>query len=619
MNILSYNPTTKVVTFSEPLDLSLLKTVRNGRTHKMLYDITNQLLCGTLSLDKTELTVVADTYGDLSTDELELVYAAIPVTFPSEAITVTVEGGLTNDQLRAAPVDVTGPVTNAELRATALPVATGITQPLTDTQLRATPVPVATGGLTDTQLRATPVPVATGLTQPLTDAQIRATALPVATGLTQPLTDAQLRATALPVSGPLTNAELRATPLQVLTQDPMAMTFGDTGVLDAFGRLRVSNPIGLHESQMTYNLLPIRIEQITTNGTITHDATNRCALLSFAGAPANSKAIMQTYETFLYRPGRSHLVEMSFNFQEGVPNVTKFAGYSDGVNGIEFQLSGSTKQFVLYSGTSLGNLIVPQANWNQDKLDGTGPSGLTLDITKTQLLIIDLQALYVGRVRIGFNIGGVNVIAHHFEHANVSQYPYIQYASLPVRCGMTSVDSSTTSMRFICSSVIAEGGDTEENGLSQSYAASLTAANGVDTHAISIRPSQLFYGFRNNSKLSVFSLEFLVTGNSPIKWKLCIGQALTGTTAFTSVGSTSGFEVNTAGTASGSPFLVIEQGFVSSSSQSKGEVSRSVLQRIPITLDAAGLQRLNGTLTVLVQGIGASSACQVAVNWRELR
>ncbi len=62
-------------------------------------------------------------------------------------------------------------------------------------------------GLTDTQLRAAPVPV----TGPATDAQMRAAPLPV----TGPLTDAQLRATSVPVTGPATDAQMRAAPLPV--------------------------------------------------------------------------------------------------------------------------------------------------------------------------------------------------------------------------------------------------------------------------------------------------------------------------------------------------------------------------------------------------------------------
>jgi hypothetical protein len=67
---------------------------------------------------------------------------------------ITVDGPLTDTQLRATSVPVSGPLTDTQLRATALPVS----GPLTDTQLRSTALSV-TGGLTDTQLRASAISV----------------------------------------------------------------------------------------------------------------------------------------------------------------------------------------------------------------------------------------------------------------------------------------------------------------------------------------------------------------------------------------------------------------------------------------------------------------------------
>ena len=67
---------------------------------------------------------------------------------------ITVDGPLTDTQLRAASVPVSGPLTDAQLRATAVPVS----GPLTDTQLRASALTVS-GPLTDAQLRASVVPV----------------------------------------------------------------------------------------------------------------------------------------------------------------------------------------------------------------------------------------------------------------------------------------------------------------------------------------------------------------------------------------------------------------------------------------------------------------------------
>jgi hypothetical protein len=304
----------------------------------------------------------------------------------------------------------------------------------------------------------------------------------------------------------------------------------------------------------------------------------------------------------------------------GVANVVKFAGYSDGSNGVEFRLSGSTKSFSILSNTDLGDETVIQQNWNLDKLDGTGDSGYDLDLNKTQILIIDLQALYVGRVRVGFDIDGTIVYAHEFLHSNRISFPYIQTASLPVRCGMSCTATVSATMDFICSSVISEGGQEEIAGFSFSTSGSVTAGDDARTHILSVRPKTTFNSIVNRSKFILESIELLVTGNNPVKWELCLGQAISGTTTYNDVNATySGFEYNTAGTISGSPAVVLASGYTSASNQSKGTTSLKLANKSPITLDAAGAVRALGTLTVLVTGLGATSACQCSLNWRELR
>jgi hypothetical protein len=147
----------------------------------------------------------------------------------------------------------------------------------------------------------------------------------------------------------------------------------DSANLDAFSRLRISNPLTLFSSQFTYNLNPLLFEQITngSGATISHDINNRCALLTFSSTPIGGKAYMQSFEYLPYQPSKSQLTLITFNMNGGLANTLKFAGLSDGVNGFEFQLNGITKQFVIYSGSSNGNQTIVQSSWNLDKLDGT--------------------------------------------------------------------------------------------------------------------------------------------------------------------------------------------------------------------------------------------------------
>jgi hypothetical protein len=406
---------------------------------------------------------------------------------------------------------------------------------------------------------------------------------------------------------------------------PAEITVHDSGALDAFSRLRVSNPQGLFDAQFTYNLRPLEFEAVAANGgsgtaTVAHDSTNRCALMTFTGAANTGTAYMQSYEYVRYQPGRSQAAFVTFNFIETATNVLKFAGLSDGANGVELQLDGTTVQLKLYSDTANGDQTVAQANWNIDLLDGTGPSRKILDLTKTQILVIDLQALYVGRVRVGFDIDGVIVYVHEFLHANRVAAPYIQYASLPIRCGMTASGAATTTMRFVCCAVVSEGGQEENGGLPTQVEGTITAASGVDTHILSIRPRTTFNSLTNRTKVALDSIDVIVTGNQPVLWKLVVGQALT-TPTFAAVNTTySSMEALAgAGTLSGTPVITLLQGYVGASATQKGSANVKIASAVPITLTAAGLQRDLGTLTVLVQGVGGTSATRVNLNWRELR
>jgi hypothetical protein len=403
-----------------------------------------------------------------------------------------------------------------------------------------------------------------------------------------------------------------------------AVTIKDSANLDAFSRLRVSNPLILHNSQLTYDLAPLTMEQITngSGATVTFDSTNRCALMTFASTPTGGTSYMQSYEYLPYQPGRSQLIFVTFNMLSSVANVLKFAGYSDGVNGIEFQNNGTVNRIMLYSASSEGNEIVNQSSWNLDKLDGTGASGITLDITKTQILVIDIQALYVGRVRVGFDIGGTIVYVHEFLHANLATSPYIQSANLPVRCGMTCTGTVSTTMNFICSAVISEGGSEDINVYGYNFAqdSGLVAVGTGGTHALSLRPKTTFNSITNRSRVAFIDVEVYNAGNQPVRWDLCIGQAISGTTTYNDVNATySSTEYNILGTLSGSPAIIIDGGYVASSGSVKTVTNTAVISRYPITLNQAGAVRSLGTLTLKITSLSGTQNCYALVKFREIR
>jgi hypothetical protein len=330
---------------------------------------------------------------------------------------------------------------------------------------------------------------------------------------------------------------------------------------------------------------------------------------------------MQQYEHNRYQPGRGQAAFVTGNFIEHKANCLKWLKYGVGENGngVALESNGTGYQVTLYSDTDEGDQTVLRANWD-DPLDGTGASGITLQVSKGVIFFLDLQSLYYGRVRCCVDIDGVATCFHEFKNANVLAKPYIQTANLPISAGMTCTGTVSTTMEFTCCSVLSEGGQEDIGGFHFAAEGTVTAGNGAQTHILSVRPKTTFNSITNRSKFVFENLEILVTGNSPVKWDLCLGQAISGTTTFNNVNATySAFEYNTAGTISGSPTLIIDSGYVASSASTKGTTNSSSPMKYPITLDAAGAVRSMGTLTLLVTGIGGTSACRAVMNWKELR
>jgi len=258
--------------------------------------------------------------------------------------------------------------------------------------------------------------------------------------------------------------------------------------LDAFGRLRIAQPYTLFDSQNRYQKDPQFSEELATGGTATHVANESSVDLAVT-TTSGSKAVRQSFRSFPYQPGKSLMVLATFVMNAGKENLRQRVGYFNTDNGVFFQVNGTTKSFVLRtntSGTPSDVRTVNQADWNGDKLDGSGTSGITLDITKAQILYMDFEWLGVGSVRCGFVIDGKFYVCHTFNNANEIDKVYMTTAILPVRYEIenTGTTASASTLTQICSSVISEGGY-DQKAIPQ-WARRTTTLTGVTTTFVPI-------------------------------------------------------------------------------------------------------------------------------------
>ena len=87
---------------------------------------------------------------------------------------------------------------------------------------------------------------------------------------------------------------------------------------------------------------------------------------------------------------------------------------------------------------------IPQSQWNLDKMDGTGPSGLNLDLTKMQMWFIDYSWYGAGSVRFGLrDTQGRVVYCHKFVNNNQNYQSYMRSGNLPARYETNTFAKST--------------------------------------------------------------------------------------------------------------------------------------------------------------------------------
>jgi hypothetical protein len=245
------------------------------------------------------------------------------------------------------------------------------------------------------------------------------------------------------------------------TNGAVPVSIGGTNV-DAFGRVRVSAPYTIFDSQNRY-AIDNQFDTSTATGGSTTYLPNESSVRMDVTTSSGSEVVRQTYRCMPYQPGKGLLCLATFVMNTAKTGLRQRVGYFGTQNGVFIQQADSTVSFVLrsyISGSVSDARAVNQADWNGDKLDGTGDSGFTLDLTKAQILWMDFEWLGVGSVRCGFIIDGNYIVCHTFENANDITSVYMTTAILPVRYEITNTaaTASASSLKQICSSVVSEGG-----------------------------------------------------------------------------------------------------------------------------------------------------------------
>lgn len=206
----------------------------------------------------------------------------------------------------------------------------------------------------------------------------------------------------MPGDGPFYHKPVR--PVTLVDQYGNSVSGADNALHDSFGRLRVAGTGQRLDVEFLYNKQPDFFDEITNNGTVTHNANARDLTLSISDANNGTYATMRSHPV-PYTPGNSQLIDIT-----GVLDLAGIGG-------------GTAELFVRSNITgSVVTTTYAQSTWDN------ATSGV--DWEQSHILSMDFQSLKVGRIRFALVQNGLAVPIKEVDNDNVRNTGYWQLASL---------------------------------------------------------------------------------------------------------------------------------------------------------------------------------------------
>ena len=398
-----------------------------------------------------------------------------------------------------------------------------------------------------------------------------------------------------------------------------AISYSNSPNIDAFGRLRVSNPFTLFDSSHRFADNGLWSTATATGGAATFNSSQGLVDLAVTAA-SGSEVVRETTKVFSYQPGKSLLVLSTFVMNAAKTGLRQRVGYYGAANGYYLEQNDSTVSFVERSSVSgsLVNTPVAQASWNVDPLNGSGPSGITLDLTKAQILFMDLEWLGVGTVRIGFVIDGNFYVCHKFQHANIIASTYITTASLPLRYEITNTaaTSGASTLKQICSTVLSEGGY-ELRGAQQAVGTPITSPRTLTTGGtfypiVSIRLKST----RLDAVIIATAISVIGNTAANYNWQVVSSGTTTGG-SWVSAGANSSVEYNLTGS-SFTGGRILASGFFTATASTSVSVDILRAALFNNQLERDGLTGTPYEFTVILAAGTNNETAFVSMDWEEV-
>lgn len=399
----------------------------------------------------------------------------------------------------------------------------------------------------------------------------------------------------------------------------------ESSQVDTSGRLRTVLPIELLSYYFANTEHSLRMNTTQAGGsTGTVILTLNKGSVTLSNSTGNGhKLNFSTKKYMRYTPGQTHKSTIAGRFGLPKTNVEKRWGIFTEFNGFFFKQTSSGLSVAIRDGGAGDPVVettIPQANWNIDKLDGTGPSGFTLNTNFHGIYIIEFDWHGAGTVKYGIKYDREIIYCHKQEYDFVQTDTSIRSPQLPVNIEILNTGTVTgnTDVLLAALSVYKDG----ESEIKPTYSFSAsntnvgrTVNNSALLPIISIRPKTSFKGILARIGLVPNTIT-VSTDTNTLYVQIILNATLTGA-SFASVNS----ESNTERDVSASSFTggtIIWEGYASPNTPLVGNIAgANGLDSWELNVNYAGT--VQDTLTIACRSLGNNNTTHASIRWLEFQ
>jgi hypothetical protein len=391
----------------------------------------------------------------------------------------------------------------------------------------------------------------------------------------------------------------------------------NSSAYDAFGRLRVSEVTTQVDAKQTNDALPFFFDTVTNGtGLSTHSVPLASSLLTTAAS--GDYVIRQSKQRFNYQSGKSQQIFMTFANFQAQTNITKRVGYfssstvapyTASLDGIFLENDGSDVYIKIYrSGTEIDSII--QTAWNVDPMDGTGPSGIDIDWSQSQILMISFEWLGVGTAFFSFVIDGQVFLVHKANHANLTDQVYMSSPNQPLRYEIRQTAAGSGSLRQICATVGSEG---SLNKLGTILSRN-TGATGIDLASTATKYAIMgirLQAAKVGTMVDIINMDIFESANKNLLWELWLSPTVSGSFTYTDVPNDAISFARGDNTQTVSGGTLLDSGFVAA----RTNVSPVIENAVRLGMSIAGTL---DTFVLSVTPLQANATVYSSISWRSV-